>query len=73
MFSHFIDPSSMSAAELELISQNQLVTALAIFLLLMFFRAAEKHATSRQTERSVPGSRLAKPSKEQEQDRVLRG
>jgi len=71
MFSHFTDPSSMSAAELELISQNQLLTALAIFLLLMFFRAAEKHATSRQTERSSLANRLAKPGKEQ--DRGLRG
>lgn len=52
MFSSFTDPGSMSANELALLSQNQLLTAVAVFLLLLFFRAAEKHASVRHKQRS---------------------
>ncbi len=51
MFSNFTDPGSMSPDQLQLAAQNQLLIAAAIFLFLLFFRAAERHASSKKADK----------------------
>lgn len=42
----------MTTEQLELVAQNQLLIAAAIFLFLLFFRAAEQHEKAKQAAQS---------------------